>query len=55
MYTYIGLLVKCLLQLSDSNEIDGFSENSINMKFYENPSRGIRVVPCGQMEGQIQT
>jgi len=41
-----GLHVKCLLLLSD------FNERTSNTEFYENPSGGSRVVPCGQRDGQ---
>jgi len=27
-------------------------ETSSNIKFYENPSSGSRVFPCGQIDGQ---
>jgi len=52
---YIGLLVKHPLFLSDFHETV-FSrqifENYPNVKFYENPSSGNRVVPCAQLDGR---
>ena len=47
---YIDLQVKYPLFLSDFNKPWIFSTNVdkyLNIKFYENPSSGSRVVPCG--------
>ena len=43
---YIGLLVKYPLFMSD------FNENTQISNFYENPSSGRRVIPCGQTDRQ---
>ena len=32
------------------NFLDGFSKNTQDIKFHENPSSGIRVVPCERTE-----
>jgi len=32
------------------NFLDGFSKNTKDIKIHENPSSGIRVVPCGQTD-----
>jgi len=52
---YIGLHVKyrcysgqILMQLEFSRQI---FEKYSNIKFYENPSTGSRVVPCGRTDG----
>jgi len=54
---YIGLHVNYPLFMSDFNDIGIFSgqifEKSSNIKFYENPSSGSRVVPCGRTDRQI--
>jgi hypothetical protein len=46
---YIGLQVKYRLVLSDFNETADFLDQTLpkytNIKFYENPSSGSRVVP----------
>jgi len=55
---YIGLHVNYPLFLSDFNEIEfsrQFFEKYSNFKFNENPSSGIRVVPCGMTEGRRDT
>ena len=52
---YIGLRIKHSLFLSDFNETWIFSTyfgKCSNIKFHENPFRGSRVVPCGQMGGK---
>ena len=33
---------------------DGFTKNAQNIIFHENRSRGSRVVPCGQTDGQTR-
>ena len=47
-------MVKYPLFLSDFNESSIFSTNfqkkNSKNKFYENPTSGIRVVPCGRKE-----
>jgi hypothetical protein len=50
---YIGLHVKYPLFLLGFNKIFISStdfEKYSNMKFHENPSSGIRVVPCGRTD-----
>ena len=52
---YTGLHVNYLLFLSDFNRTQIFStdfENILKYEFHENPSIGIRVVPCVQTFGQ---
>jgi hypothetical protein len=50
------LYVKYPLFLSDFSELnflDRFSKKkSLNIKFYENPSNGKGVVPCGHADGR---
>jgi len=50
-----GLQVKCRLFLSDFNDswifLKRFSKNNLIIHFYENPSSGSRVVPCGRTDG----
>ena len=50
---YIGLHAKYPLFLSEFNKLE-FSPQSFekysNIKLYENPSGGSRVVPCGQTD-----
>ena len=51
---YIGLHVKYLLHLSDLLKLEflrQISEIYSTIKFHENPSSGIQVVPCRQMDG----
>jgi hypothetical protein len=52
----IGLHVKYLLFWSGFNETwifpTHFQKKYTNIKFYENPSRGSRVVPCGLTDGR---
>jgi hypothetical protein len=36
----------------ETNFLDRFSKNSQLSNFYENPSAGSRVVPCGRTDGQ---
>jgi len=51
---YIALHAKYPLLFSDSNEnlnfLDRFSKYNQTSKFYDNPSSGSRVVPCGQTQ-----
>jgi hypothetical protein len=50
---YFGLHAKYPLFLSEFNKLE-FSQKKIekysNIKLYENPSGGSRVVPCGQTD-----
>jgi len=53
---YIGLHIKYPLFLSDYSKtwiIWIFSKKYTNIKFNKHPSRGSRVVACGQKDGQM--
>jgi hypothetical protein len=39
-----------LSNFNETNSLDRFSIK--NIKFYQNPSSGSRVVPCGQTDGE---
>jgi len=47
---YIGVHVKNRLLLSGNNDTWNFKYS--NVRFQENPFRGIRVVPCGRTDEQ---
>jgi len=53
---YVGIRVKYPLFLSDFNEKWIFLTEFpkiLKYKFYENPSSGIRAVPCGRAGGRM--